>query len=50
LAIFERFTSISEKSMTYLFLIHFKNKKIHFKNKKIHEVDFSRVEMANSGF
>jgi len=30
--------------MTYLFDIHFKNKKIHEMQKKIHEVDFQKSE------
>ena len=41
--------SISQKSMTYLLIIHFKNKKIHEMQKKIHEVDFFRSEMRNCG-
>ena len=42
--------TISEKSMTYLFGIHFKNKKIHEMQKIFHEVDFFRVEVEKSGF
>jgi len=41
--------SISKKSTSYLSNIHFKNKKIHEMQKIFHEMDFSRVEMAESG-
>jgi len=44
----EKSGSISEKSMTYSFRIHFKNKKIHEMQKIFHEMDFRRPEMEVS--
>jgi len=40
--------SISKKSITYLFIIHFKNKKIHEMQKNFHEMDFRKAEITES--